>query len=111
MRGRDIYDSGRIKLQTLVLAQTCISPAVLTTLAPIITRLEIIGEMDDRTMRSLGDALLACRTGRLGSLKCSVFEVQKGARKCDLSSKRVGPAAATLLAGVLKFNAVLTNLK
>ena len=93
------------------LSEKSISLALLKAVAPIVTRLEITGAMDDEKMRGLGDVLLACRTGRLGSLRCSVFEVQKGATKCDLSSKKLGPAAATLLAGVVKFNAELKELK
>ena len=100
-----------IKLQTLVLSEKSISPAGLKAVAPIVSRLEVTGAMEEQKMRSLGDALLACSTGRLGSLKCSAFEVPKGATACDLSREEIKPGAAALLAGVLKFNAVLTDLK
>ena len=101
-----------IKLQALVLAQTCISPAVVTALAPIITRLEIVGAIDDQKMSNLGDALLSCSNGRLGSLKCSIFDLPEDATTCDLARKEIKkPGAATLLAGVLKFNTLLTHLE
>ena len=60
-----------IKLQTLVLSEKSISPALMKAAAPIVTRLEITGMMNEKKMRSLGDALLACSTGRLGSLRIS----------------------------------------
>ena len=101
-----------IKLQALVLAETCITPAGVTALAPVITRLEIVGAMDDQKMSNLGDALLSCSNGRLGSLKCSIFDLPEDATTFDLvAKKQIKPGAATLLAGVLKLNTLLTHLK
>jgi hypothetical protein len=100
-----------IKLQALVLAQTCITPAGVTALASVITRLEIVGAMDDQKMSNLGDALLSCSNSRLGSLKCSIFDLPEDATTCDLANMGIGSGAVTLLAGVFKLNTLLTHLK
>merc|ERR1712100_287759 len=46
----------------------------------------------------------------MGSLKCGSFDLAENATECDLSRKGIMPGAATLLAGVLKFNTRLTHL-
>ena len=65
----------------------------------------------DEGMRTIGKALLGTRTSKLGSLKCDAFELPVGATSLDLRGKRpIGSAAATLLAGVVKHNAVLKTV-
>jgi hypothetical protein len=64
----------------------------------------------DVGMSIMGQALLSSTTSKLGSLKCDAFVVPADAISVDLSNKQIRPAAATLLAGVLKFNASLTKI-
>ena len=49
-------------------------------------------------------------TCRVGAIKCRAFAVPAGVASLDLARKKLSAGAATLLAGVLKFNAVLTEL-
>jgi len=103
--------AGLTQLQTLMLRQQSVDADSMKAIASFITRLEISGEMGEKKLRALGRALLACSTGCLGSLKCSNFDLPKDATTCDLARKGIGPGAATLLAGVLKFNTLLTRLE
>ena len=61
--------------------------------------------------RAIGNALLSSTTSKLGALKCDAFDVPLTATSLDLRGRSLGSAAATLLAGVIKFNGVLTELK
>ena len=65
----------------------------------------------DEGMRAIGKALLSDAAGSLCALQCDAFHVPLGATDLDLSSKRLGPAAATLLAGVIKGNRSISTLK
>ena len=69
------------------------------------------GSIDDEVMRALGTALLDAPSSSLVALRCDAFELPRGATACDLSRRQLGPAAATLLAGLLKFNGTLTDLE
>ena len=62
-------------------------------------------------MRKIGNALLSGTPSSLCALQCDAFNVPLGAASLDLSSKRLGAAAVTLLAGVLKGNTTVTSLK
>ena len=62
-------------------------------------------------MRAIGNALLSGAASSLCALECDAFHVPLGATDLDLSSKRLGPAAATLLAGVIKGNTSISTLK
>ena len=65
--------------------------------------------MQDATRRII-NALLSSSTSKLGALKCDAFDLPVGVASLNLSNKRIGQAAVPLLAGVMKFNAVLTTL-
>ena len=76
-----------------------------------LTHLDLSGtKMGDTQMRAVGRALLACSGSSLGSLKCAAFDLSAGVTECNQNNKRVGNAAAVLLAGVLKFHASVTEL-
>jgi len=62
----------------------------------------------DSGMQKIGASLLRSTTSKLGALKCDAFDLPAGAQ--SLRSKTIGPAAATLLAGVLKLSQTLTTL-
>ena len=62
-------------------------------------------------MHAIGNALLGGATSSLCALNCDAFNVPLGAANLDLSSKGLGAAAATLLAGVIKGNTTITSLK
>ena len=61
--------------------------------------------ISDEAMRAMGSSLLSSTTSKLGALKCDNFDVPAAATSLNLSGKQIGPGAATLLAGVVKFNA------
>jgi hypothetical protein len=65
----------------------------------------------DEGMRTIGDALLSSTTSKLGAIKCDAFDLPIGATSLDLSGKRIGSAAGTLLAGVVKGNASLAEVR
>ena len=62
-------------------------------------------------MHAIGNALLGGAASSLCALECDAFNVPLGAANLDLSNKRLGAAAATLLAGVIKGNTTITSLK
>ena len=62
-------------------------------------------------MLVIGKALLSGAASSLCALECDAFHVPLGATDLDLSSKQHGPAAATLLAGVIKGNKSISTLK
>jgi Ran GTPase-activating protein (RanGAP) involved in mRNA processing and transport len=66
--------------------------------------------LDDKGMRSIGNALLSSSTSKLGALKCDEFDLPVGVKSLNLHGKRISSAAATLLAGVVRFSAALTTL-
>ena len=68
-------------------------------------------DIRDEGMLVIGKALLSGAASSLRALECDDFYVPLGATNLDLSSKRLGPAAATLLAGVIKGNTSISTLK
>ena len=77
-----------------------------------LTKLDATGnEFGDEGMEMIGVALLqsAC-AGALSFLLCDAFELGEWVQSLDYSGKSLDPATATLLAGVLKANTVLTEL-
>ena len=68
-------------------------------------------DIGDEGMLMIGNALLSGAASSLYALECDAFHVPLGATDLDLSSKRLGPAAATLLAGVIKGNRSISTLK
>ena len=62
-------------------------------------------------MHEIGNALLGGAASSLCALECDAFNVPLGAANLDLSNKRLGAAAATLLAGVIKGNTTIMSLK
>ena len=62
-------------------------------------------------MHAIGNALLGGAASSLCALECDAFNVPLGAANLDLSNKRLGAAAATLLAGVIKGNTTIMSLK
>ena len=76
-----------------------------------LTVLDISGnQIGDESMRAIGKSLLSSVTSKLGALKCDAFNLPVAAKSLNLSNKGINPAAATLLAGVIKFNGSLTSL-
>ena len=65
----------------------------------------------DDGMRAIGNALLSAASSSVCALGCDAFDVPRDAASLDLSSKGLGPAAAVLLAGVLRGNSSITKLK
>merc|ERR1712023_439032 len=75
-----------------------------------LTVLDISGnQIGDEGMRAIGKSLLSSVTSKLGTLKCDAFNLPEAASTV-IFNKGIDPAAATLLAGVIKFNGSLTNL-
>ena len=70
-----------------------------------------LGSIEDRGLHMIGNALLSGSSSSLCALQCDAFNVPLGAASLDLSGKRLGAAAGTLLAGVLKGNTTVTSLK
>ncbi|EOD40942.1 hypothetical protein EMIHUDRAFT_259973, partial [Emiliania huxleyi CCMP1516] len=64
----------------------------------------------DSGMRNIGASLLSSSASKLGALKCDAFDLPAGAQSLVVKSNPIGPAAATLLAGVLKLSQTLTTL-
>ena len=64
----------------------------------------------DEGMRAIGTAILSSSTSKLGALKCDAFDLGPNVASLDLSRKDISSAVVTLLAGVIKFNAVLTSI-
>ena len=62
-------------------------------------------------MHAIGNALLGGAASSLCALQCDAFNVSLGAANLDLSNKRLGAAAATLLAGVIRGNTTIISLK
>ena len=62
-------------------------------------------------MHAIGNALLGGAASSLCALECDAFNVPLGAANLDLSNKRLGAAAATLLAVVIKGNTTIMSLK
>ena len=76
-----------------------------------LTFLDLSGKsIGEEGMRVIGIALLGVATSKLGALKCDAFDMPVGATSLNLSSEGIGPGAATLLAGVVKFTTTLTVL-
>ena len=112
-----------LAVQTLSLAHTKVGSTGLAALAlaPGLTRLDVSG-IKVQHLRALGDALLARSTGQLGSLRCNSFDVPVGATACEIvlgmgvrrgrwnRGPPSGEGEAVLLAGVLKFNSVLSTI-
>ena len=67
--------------------------------------------IQDQGMHAIGNALLGGAASSLCALNCDAFNVPLGAANLDLSNKRLGAAAATLLAGVIKGNTTIISLK
>ena len=100
---------------TIKLAPACVRgkalAAFVATAVPSVARLDLRGPMSAAQQRAVGRALLAStRAGRLDSVVCETFDLPVGAAAVNLAGKRIGSAAAVLLAGVMKFSAVLTSL-
>ena len=77
----------------------------------VLTYTDVSGnDIGDEGMLAIGNALLSSTTSKLGALKCDAFDLPLTATSLDFSGSRLGSAAATLLAGVIKFSAVLTTL-
>ena len=68
-------------------------------------------DIRDEGMRAIGKALLSGAASSLCALECDAFHVPLGATDLDLRGERLGPAAATLLAGVIKGNTSISTLK
>jgi len=104
--------AGAVAVRTITLAAGSVGRDVIAALAavPTLARLEITGKMTDATMRTAGASLLACNASRLGSLKCEAFDLPNGGSEVDLARSKLGPPAATLLAGAMKFNGSLITL-
>jgi len=64
----------------------------------------------DDGMRAIGNALLSAASSSVTALGCDAFDVPRDAASLDLSSKGLSPAAAVLLAGVLRGNSSITKL-
>merc|ERR1712137_484751 len=76
-----------------------------------LTSLDISGStLEEEAMQALGDALLGNAACKVGGIKCRAFKVPAAATSLNLNDRHLHQGAATLLAGVLKFNAVLTDL-
>jgi len=106
-----LLHSGGVRLKVLSLSRISGSgAAVLLDAAPLLTRLDISGKMDDKELRSVGRALLGRESSSLGSIKCDWFEVHETATSLNCNAKNLNAARAILLASALKFNAVLTSL-
>ena len=103
-----------VPLHTLKVAPKKVTGKGVVALAAAssLTRLDLSGKMSEGEMQSMGKVLLASniRSSQL-SFKCDAFDVPVAATSLDLSGKGMGAAPATLLAGVLKFSAALTDLK
>ena len=79
--------------------------------SPSMTFVDVSGNaIGDEGMRTIGDALLSSSTSKLGAIKCDAFDLPVGTTSLDLSGKRISSAAGTLLAGVVKGNASLTQV-
>ena len=86
----------------------------------VMTFLDISGNPDihDAGMRMIGDALLENSASKLSALKCDAFNVRINDAKLEFGcpagqttrTEVIGPAAATLLAGVIKSNSSVTKL-
>ena len=59
--------------------------------------------------RAIGNALLSSSTSKLGAFNCDAFALPMGTTSLDLRNKRIGPVAAIMLAGIIKFNGSLTE--
>ena len=68
-------------------------------------------DIQDQGMHAIGNALIGGAASSLCSLECDDFNVPLGAANLDLSQKRLGAAAAILLAGVIKGNTRIISLK
>ena len=78
---------------------------------PMMTRVDVSGNsIGDDGMRTIGAALLSSTTSKLGAIKCDAFDLPVDATSLDLSGKRIDSAAWTLLAGVVKGNALLKSV-
>ena len=78
--------------------------------APSLTRVDLTQtKMGNAQMVAIGRALLDCADSFLRSLNCAAFDLPVGANTMS-GRKNMGDAGAVLLAGVLKFNNVLTEL-
>ena len=77
----------------------------------VLSFINIFGNaIGDEGMRAIGTAILSSSTSKLGALKCDAFDLGPNVASLDLSRKDISSAVVTLLAGVIKFNAVLTSL-
>ena len=80
--------------------------------ASSLTRLDLSGKMSEAKMRAMGQALLANGSGRSRlALKFDAFDMPVGVVRLDLGRRNMGDDAATLLAGALKLNGVITSVE
>ena len=80
--------------------------------SPSMTFVDVSGNsIGDEGMRTIGAALLRSTTSKLGAIKCDAFDLPVSAISLDLYGKRIGSAAGTLLAGVIKGNASVTSVR
>ena len=60
--------------------------------------------------RAIGKALLSSSTSKLQFLTCDEWSIRPDTTELSLVGKRLGPADAQLMAGVIKFNSALKTL-
>ena len=74
-----------------------------------LTFMDVSGNsIGEEGMHAIGNALLSSRTSKLGAFKCDAFDLLVGTTSLNLSQS-LGPAATIMLAGIIKFNASLTE--
>ena len=76
-----------------------------------LTFMDVSGNsIGEEGMHAIGNALLSSRTSKLGAFKCDAFDLLVGTTSLNLSQS-LGPAATIMLAGIIKFNASVTEVR